>query len=181
MLYFFEVPRGVLEKLDYYISRFFWQSDGHKKKYRLTKWSVLCTPKDQGGLGILDLNLRNGCLQSKWVFKLINEDNIWQRLLRNKYLRHKTITQVEYMQGNSHFWSGLMKIKMAYWEWANSQWVMGHKPVFWEDAWLDNTPFKSQYPFVYNIVWKKSATLATVLRSNHLNVAFRRSLVGNNL
>ena len=37
MLSFFEVPRGVLKRLDYYRSRFFWQSDGHKKKYRLTK------------------------------------------------------------------------------------------------------------------------------------------------
>jgi hypothetical protein len=33
-----EVPRGVLKKLDYFRSRFFWQSDDHKKKYRLTKW-----------------------------------------------------------------------------------------------------------------------------------------------
>jgi hypothetical protein len=65
------VPRGVLERLDYYISRFIWQSDGHKKKYRLTKWGVLCTPKDQGGLGILNLNLHNRCLLSKWVFRLI--------------------------------------------------------------------------------------------------------------
>jgi hypothetical protein len=31
MLSFFEVPRGVLERLDYYRFRFFWQSDGHKK------------------------------------------------------------------------------------------------------------------------------------------------------
>jgi hypothetical protein len=52
---------------------------------------------------------------------------------------------------------------------------------FWEDAWLDNTPFKSQYPSLYNIVRKKSATVATILRLNPLNVAFRRSLVGNNL
>jgi hypothetical protein len=28
---FFEVPRCVLKRLDYYRSRFFWQSDGHKK------------------------------------------------------------------------------------------------------------------------------------------------------
>lgn len=41
MLSFFEVPREVLKKLDYYRSRFFWQSDEHKKKYRLTKWSIL--------------------------------------------------------------------------------------------------------------------------------------------
>jgi hypothetical protein len=57
MLSFFEVPRGVLEKLDYYISRFFWHNDGHKKRYRPTKWGILYTPKNQGGLGVLDLNV----------------------------------------------------------------------------------------------------------------------------
>jgi hypothetical protein len=28
---FLEVPRGVLEKIDFYRSRFYWQSDDHKK------------------------------------------------------------------------------------------------------------------------------------------------------
>jgi hypothetical protein len=32
MLFFFEVPKGVLKKLDYHKSWFFWQSDEHKKK-----------------------------------------------------------------------------------------------------------------------------------------------------
>ena len=49
MMSFFEIPRGVLKTLDYFRSRFFWQSDEHNKKYRLTKWEVVCTPKDQGG------------------------------------------------------------------------------------------------------------------------------------
>jgi hypothetical protein len=31
MLSFFEIPKGVLKKLDYFRSRFFWQSDEHKK------------------------------------------------------------------------------------------------------------------------------------------------------
>jgi hypothetical protein len=65
MLSFFEVPKGVLKKLDYYISQFFWQSDEHKKKYRLTKWEVLCTPRDQGGLGVPNLETHNKCLLSK--------------------------------------------------------------------------------------------------------------------
>ena len=45
MLSFFEVPRGVLKKIEYYKSRFFWQNDGHKKKYRLVKWNILRQPK----------------------------------------------------------------------------------------------------------------------------------------
>jgi hypothetical protein len=37
MLSFFEIPKGVRKRLDFFQSRFFWQCDGHKKKYRLTK------------------------------------------------------------------------------------------------------------------------------------------------
>jgi hypothetical protein len=46
---FFRIPKGVLEKLDYYRSRFFWQCDEHKKKYRLAKWSILRKPKSVCG------------------------------------------------------------------------------------------------------------------------------------
>ena len=88
MLSFFEVPKGVLEKLDYYWSKFFWQSDEHKKKYQLVKWSILCQPKEIGGLAIKNLDIQNRCLLSKWLFKLINEEGIWQSLLRNKYLKN---------------------------------------------------------------------------------------------
>jgi hypothetical protein len=32
MMSFFEVPKGILKKLDFYRSNFFWQGDNHKKK-----------------------------------------------------------------------------------------------------------------------------------------------------
>jgi hypothetical protein len=37
MISFFLLPKGILQKLDYYRSRFFWQGDSEKKKYRLAK------------------------------------------------------------------------------------------------------------------------------------------------
>jgi hypothetical protein len=86
MLSFFKIPKGVLEKIDYFISRFFWQNDSQKKKYRLTKWTIACQLKDQGGLGIQNLEIQKQCLLSKWLFKLINKDGLCQTMLRNKYL-----------------------------------------------------------------------------------------------
>jgi hypothetical protein len=86
MLSFFKIPKGVLEKIDYFISRFFWQNDSQKKKYRLTKCIIVCQPKDQGGLGIQNLEIQKQCLLSKWLFKLINKDGLCQTMLRNKYL-----------------------------------------------------------------------------------------------
>ena len=57
-----------------------------KKKYRLTKWNIICRPKDQGGLGIEVFDIKNKCLISKWLFKLLHEEGVWQELLTNKYL-----------------------------------------------------------------------------------------------
>jgi hypothetical protein len=54
MVSIFEILKGVIKKLDQYRSRFYWQGDTYKKKYRLAKWDILCRPKDQGGLGIID-------------------------------------------------------------------------------------------------------------------------------
>jgi hypothetical protein len=44
------------------------------------------SPKDHGGLGIQDLDL-NRCLLSNWLFKLINEEGMWQTLLRKNILK----------------------------------------------------------------------------------------------
>jgi hypothetical protein len=41
MCSFFELPRGVLNRINYFRSRFFWQGDNHKK-YRLAIWDILC-------------------------------------------------------------------------------------------------------------------------------------------
>jgi hypothetical protein len=71
LLSFLEIPKGVRKRLDFYRSRFFWQSDGQNKKYRLTKWNIVCRPKDQGGLGIEVLDIKNRYLISKWLFKLL--------------------------------------------------------------------------------------------------------------
>ena len=78
---FFEIPRGVLEKIDFFRSSFYWQNDQHKRKYRLVKWNLICQPKQQGGLGVQNLDIQNKCLMSKWLFKLCNEDGLWQQLL----------------------------------------------------------------------------------------------------
>jgi hypothetical protein len=50
--------------------------------------------KDQGGLGIQNIEIQNKCLLRKWLFKLLNEDVVRHNLLRQKYLRTQTLTKV---------------------------------------------------------------------------------------
>ncbi|WVZ51704.1 hypothetical protein U9M48_002819 [Paspalum notatum var. saurae] len=105
MMSFFAIPKGVLKKLDYLRSRFYWQGDDSKKKYCLAKWNILW------GLGIHDLYVKNIALLSKWLFKLLTSEGTWQQLLKNKYLSSKPLVQVDWKPGDSHFWASLMKAK----------------------------------------------------------------------
>jgi hypothetical protein len=86
MISFFQLPKEVLHRLDYFRSRFFWQENSGKKKYRLTKWSVVYRSKDQGGLGVHDLKIKNMVLLGKWLSMLLTKNEVWQTIIRRKYV-----------------------------------------------------------------------------------------------
>ncbi|WVZ51124.1 hypothetical protein U9M48_002300 [Paspalum notatum var. saurae] len=89
MLSFFEIPRGVLKKIEYF------SMIVTKEKYRLIKCPLIYHPKTK----------------EVWLFKLFNEDGLWQELLRNKYMKDKPLAEVEKKPRDSHFWKGLMGVK----------------------------------------------------------------------
>jgi hypothetical protein len=39
----------------------------------------VCQPIDQGGMGVVDLEVMNICLFSKWLWKLESSDGLLQR------------------------------------------------------------------------------------------------------
>ena len=111
------------------------------------------SPKDQGGLGIKNLEVKNRCLLSKWLFKLsIETEATWPQLLRNKYVHSKTLSQVIVRPTDSPFWKGLMRVKSLFF---NRTWFIvgnGTTTRFWENTWLGDTSLALQYPSLYNIV-----------------------------
>ena len=179
MMSFFEIPRGV-EKIDCFRSCFYWQNDQHKRKYRLAKWEILCQPKYQGGLGIQNLDIQNKCLLSKWLFKLLNEDGMWQKLLRNKYIKDKTQGSWVKKPTDSHFWKSLMNVKDPFIGYGLFKVKDGSQTRFWFDNWLGNKPLKDRFPALFNIVRKNQDSVQQVLRSSPFNISFRRNLVGVN-
>lgn len=132
-------------------------------------------------MGIKNLDIQNTCLLSKWLFKLFNEDGVWQNLLRKRYLTNKTLSQISKKPGDSQFWSGLMKVKDQFLIGGSFSIQSGTQIRFWEDTWLGDKPLCKRYPALYSIVKKKNATVATVLSTTPLKVSFRRAIVGENL
>ena len=96
----------------------------------MAKWNVVCRPKDFGGLGIHDLEVKNRVLLGKWLFKLLTEDGVWQTLLRRKYIRSSAVSQISLKPGDSHF--------LPIWFFLSIK--DGSEIRSWEDKWLGTTP-----------------------------------------
>lgn len=68
----------------------------------------------QKGWEALYVQIKNICLLSKWQYKLLNEEGVWQELLHNQYLHSKTLAHVEARSFDSSFWKGLRKVKPSF-------------------------------------------------------------------
>ena len=123
-----------------------------------------------GGLGILNLEVQNTCLLSKWVFKLLNEEGLWQEVLRRKYVKDKCLTQIEKRPGDSHFWSGLMVVKDIMLQYGRFKVSSGDQTRFWEDMWAGQQPLMRRFMDLYRILRKKRVSVASVLNSTPLNI-----------
>jgi hypothetical protein len=55
----------------------------------------ICRSKAKGGLGVKDLRNQNISLFVKWWWKVGTRDGIWERIVRKKNLRNKTVANVK--------------------------------------------------------------------------------------
>jgi hypothetical protein len=76
------------------------------------------SPKDQGGLGIHYLEVKNTALLGKWLFKLLTEEGTWQTILKRNKFGPKALSQFLWKPGDSHFWAVLMATKNFFLVWV---------------------------------------------------------------
>jgi hypothetical protein len=98
-------------------------------------------------------------------------------LLKKKYIKGRTLSQVEKKMGNSHFWASLMEVKDLVLHRGRFRVQDGSQTRFWEDLWKD--PLMVKYQSLQKIVRKKNKSVAQVLSTTPLNVSFRGALVGD--
>lgn len=112
---------------------------------------MICRPKDQGGLGIIDTKKMNECLMVKWIRKIFQKpDELWFRIVKAKYLGKNGFFQSSGARG-SQFWKGIHSVKHLF-DWgAVFQIGNGLHCRFWEDCWLKTVPLKVYYEDLYKM------------------------------
>ncbi|KAG2598168.1 hypothetical protein PVAP13_5KG505028 [Panicum virgatum] len=100
------------------------------------------------------------CLLCKWWWRLQNEDGIWQRIVRAKYLFGQPIGLVKAKHSDSPIWSDLLKVRCFY---ISSRKLLvgnGCGTRFWQDKWLGAGALCVEYPTLFDLWCDKNLTVA---------------------
>uniref|UniRef100_A0A453AFR0 Reverse transcriptase zinc-binding domain-containing protein n=1 Tax=Aegilops tauschii subsp. strangulata TaxID=200361 RepID=A0A453AFR0_AEGTS len=133
------------------LSRFFWAGENNKQKYHIVKWSEICKPKDQGGLGVISSKRMNIALLSKWLWRIQTaEGGPWLEIIRAKYLRGQPLA-FTYRTGGSQFWQSVIRLMPILRIGTSIKIGSGSGTLFWLDRWEGTRPFADRFPALFAI------------------------------
>ncbi|MCH88092.1 LINE-1 reverse transcriptase like, partial [Trifolium medium] len=94
---------------------FLWGGGIEDKKLGWVKLEQICLPKDQGGLGVKNLEFFNAALLSKWKWRfLVDGEAVWSDLLKFRYghLPTRLMTEASNVNGSkeSIWWKDVLGI-----------------------------------------------------------------------
>ncbi|XVF39217.1 hypothetical protein PTKIN_Ptkin01aG0017800 [Pterospermum kingtungense] len=82
----FQMPASIKEKLDRIQRRFLCGSSQDTRKIHWVDWNAVCNDKAFGGLGMVDLSLKNRALLNKWFWRFAKDkESLWRKPIVGKY------------------------------------------------------------------------------------------------
>ncbi|KAL4312348.1 hypothetical protein GQ457_01G050470 [Hibiscus cannabinus] len=165
----FRMPVAVYQKLSSIMANFLWGGSLDRRRIHWVKWSDVCLPIDNGGLGIVDLNIQNRALLGKWIWKFANEKGVWKKVLASKYNYDLNclIPNSRYRGKQSWIWNGVTRsfekndhFGVCLRSKFNVQLGDGKSINFWNDTWACEIPLRIKFPRIFVVCQNKSSVVA---------------------
>lgn len=81
-----KLPWGVIETIDREQRSFIWGDKESKKSWHAIIWNTVCSPKEEGGLGMKNLEFMNDAFILKLMWRIYAEPKaLWAQVLLSKY------------------------------------------------------------------------------------------------
>ncbi|XP_071683729.1 uncharacterized protein [Lolium perenne] len=172
----FLLSDGTHEGFDRHRCRFFWEGQGNKMKYHMVAWEDICKPKAQGGLGVMNTKLMNLALMTKWIWRMLTEDDsklLWLQLLKAKYPVDQFFSSTAV--GGSPFWHSLHKLKAVFKQGARFFPGSNSDVRFWTDHWTGEEALSVRYPRLFQICADPEISIERAYEGDGWRIFFRRS------
>jgi hypothetical protein len=171
-LSYLKMPVKVWHEVVKIQRKFFWGGIGSRRKTCWVKWTEICKPKKEGGLGIKDLRLMNTSLLAKWRWKLLTrDDELWKKVIIAKYGNNvigNTCLDIEYARaGASVWWRDICRLEggVRWFSQAASKKVgRGNNTVFWKNVWLGGISLQSRFPRLFGVSTQQDKLVCEVGR-----------------
>jgi hypothetical protein len=79
MMSLFPIPALVAKRIEKIQRDFLWGGMNDEAKMHLVEWDKVCSPMDEGGLGIRNIRRFNQALSGKWLWRFAHEEGAWWR------------------------------------------------------------------------------------------------------
>jgi hypothetical protein len=133
--------------------------------------------RKKGGLGVKDLRKQNISLLCKWWWKLDTLDGLWQKIVKAKYLRNKTVATVTSRFNDSPCWKAMLKVKETYFAGRKVILKNGNINVLWKDPIRGEQPFCDKFPVLFNLCQVQDCNIKSCREAN-FDIPFRGRLRG---
>jgi hypothetical protein len=152
---------GLIKPLDRILRQCLWRDkDGPKQS--LAAWEMVCKPKENGGLGIINFSKKNDALLMKHLHKFYNKAQVpWVQLVWHSYYNN-SIPHAMKLCG-SFWWRDVIKLADNFRDVSSVIPGSGDSIMFWTDKWEiagSSQPLCHRFPrlFSYALDEKLSAS-----------------------
>lgn len=107
----FRLPKWVIKRIDSIRRSFIWgRNTNGKNVISLINWGAVCTPREYGGLGIIDLDLQNISLLLRWWWRPNSQPSaLWtETVIRIRVMVSQGRNR--WIMGGSFFWKSLLRL-----------------------------------------------------------------------
>jgi hypothetical protein len=168
------VPDGINKQFERILRQCLWRDNIDTPKQSLASWDMLCKPKQNGGVGIVNFKLQNEALLLKHLDKFYNRVNVpWVHLIWSTY--YENIVPHGGNVSASFWWRDIMKLVHKYREVARVKPGAGNTILFWSDNWWfdgSTQPISERFPRLFSYALDSKLSAAEVFASDDMAALF---------
>lgn len=165
------LPKSVITRIDKARKHCLWTgSDINARKPPKAAWEMICKSRQEGGLGVIDIEKQNKAFLLKNFDKFYNKrDTPWVQLIWEKYYPNGKLPGLT--KKGSFWWRDNLKNLEHYKGMASVQVQNGMTVLFWEDSW-NGQKLNSQVPELFSFVINKHISVHKVKAQEDLTQLF---------